>query len=87
MLPLLIWFLFMTPQVVPRLGGNRLFTIHSNVALFFVTLSLLWTADYLRRGLASRPAPVAAASLALRWVDAPVAQGNTLAKCRARYAA
>ena len=57
MLPLVIWFIFMTPEIVLRLGGNTLFQIHSNVALVFVTLSLLWTADVMRRGLASRPGP------------------------------
>ena len=57
MLPLFIWFLFMTPEVVLRLGGNTLFTIHSNVALFFVTLCLVWTAMHMRKGLASRPGP------------------------------
>ena len=57
MLPLVIWFLFMTPEVVLRIGGETFFHIHSNVALVFVTLSLWWTASYLRRGLASRPGP------------------------------
>ena len=57
MVPLFVWFVFMTPEVVHRLGGSTLFTIHSNLALVFVTLCLLWTADYLRRGLASRPGP------------------------------
>lgn len=57
MLPLVIWFLFMTPEVVLRIGGQTMFRIHSNVALIFVTLSLWWTASYLRKGLASRPGP------------------------------
>lgn len=57
MVPLFVWFLFMTPEVVLRLGGNTFFRIHSNVALVFVTLCLLWTADMLRRGLAGRPGP------------------------------
>lgn len=57
MVPLIVWFLFVTPDVVLRFGGQTAFRIHSNIALFFVTLSLLWTADYLRRGLASRPGP------------------------------
>ncbi len=57
MVPLLLWFLFMTPSVVLGLGGQEFFRIHSNIALFFVTITLLWFADYLRRGLASRPGP------------------------------
>jgi len=57
MVPLLIWFLFVTPAVVLKFGGQTAFRIHSQIALFFVTLCLLWTADYLRRGFASRPGP------------------------------
>ncbi|MEM6303349.1 MAG: cytochrome b/b6 domain-containing protein [Pseudomonadota bacterium] len=56
MVPLLIWFLLVTPDdVLPF--GPRAFQAHSILALIFVTLCLLWTADYLRRGLASRPGP------------------------------
>ena len=56
MVPLLIWFILVTPDdVLPF--GPRAFQFHSILALFFVTLCLLWTADYLRRGLASRPGP------------------------------
>ena len=57
MVPLIIWFLFMTPEVVLRLGGQTAFRIHSNVALVFVTLSLWWMANYLRKGLVGRPGP------------------------------
>ena len=57
MVPLIIWFIVVTPDVALDLGGMTFFRIHSNIALFFVTLTLLWTADYLRRGLASRPGP------------------------------
>jgi cytochrome b561 len=57
MVPLIIWFVIVTPEVALAMGGQTAFLIHSNLALFFVTLSLLWTADYLRRGLASRPGP------------------------------
>ena len=53
MVPLIIWFIVVTPDVALDLGGMTFFRIHSNIALFFVTLTLLWTADYLRRGLAS----------------------------------
>ncbi|MEP5730671.1 MAG: cytochrome B [Sulfitobacter sp.] len=55
-LPLLIWFLLVTPDdVLPF--GQKAFQAHSILALIFVTLCLLWTADYLRRGLAGRPGP------------------------------
>lgn len=56
MVPLLIWFILVTPDDVLPFGPTA-FQIHSILALIFVTLCLLWTADYLRRGLASRPGP------------------------------
>lgn len=56
MAPLFIWFLIVTPDVVLPFG-RAAFTFHSNLALIFVTLSLLWFADLMRRGLASRPGP------------------------------
>lgn len=56
MVPLLIWFILVTPDDVVPLGPTA-FQIHSILALVFVTICLLWTADYLRRGLASRPGP------------------------------
>jgi cytochrome b561 len=56
MVPLLIWFILVTPDDVLPFGPTA-FQIHSILALVFVTLCLLWTADYLRRGLASRPGP------------------------------
>ena len=56
MLPLLIWFIVVTPDDVVPLGPTA-FQIHSILALIFVTLSLIWQADYLRRGLAGRPGP------------------------------
>lgn len=56
MVPLLIWFILVTPDdVLPF--GPKAFQAHSILALFFVTLCLLWTADHMRRGLASRPGP------------------------------
>lgn len=70
MVPLLIWFILVTPEdVLPF--GPRAFQAHSMLALVFVTLCLLWTADYLRRGprqppraqaqgLGASPAPMAA---------------------------
>ena len=54
---LIVWFVIVTPEVALAMGGRTAFLIHSNLALIFVTVSLLWTADYLRRGLASRPGP------------------------------
>ncbi len=57
MLPLLVWFVFVTPDDVLDFGGQTAFRVHSNLALLFVSLSLLWTSDYMRRGLASRPGP------------------------------
>jgi cytochrome b561 len=56
LIPFFIWFLFADPDALRR-AGPRLFQFHSVMGLIFVTLSLIWTADYLRRGLASRPGP------------------------------
>ncbi|MBD3662637.1 cytochrome b/b6 domain-containing protein [Sulfitobacter aestuariivivens] len=56
MVPLLIWFILVTPDdVLPF--GPKAFQAHSILALVFVTICLLWAADTLRRGLASRPGP------------------------------
>ena len=54
MLPLVIWFMIMTPADVVPMG---IFPLHSNLALIFVTISLIWTAMHLSKGLASRPGP------------------------------
>jgi len=56
MIPLLAWFIFVTPDDVLPFGPTA-FQIHSILALVFVTIALLWTADYMRRGLAGRPGP------------------------------
>ena len=56
MVPLLIWFVLVTPDDVLPFGQTA-FQVHSILALIFVTMCLLWTADYMRRGLASRPGP------------------------------
>lgn len=56
MIPLLVWFIFVTPDDVLPFGPTA-FRIHSMLALIFVTICLLWYADYLRRGLAGRPGP------------------------------
>ena len=37
--------------------GPAVFQFHSVMGLIFVTLALLWTAGYLRRGLAGKPGP------------------------------
>lgn len=56
MVPLLVWFILVTPSDVLPFGPLA-FQFHSVLGLIFVTLCLLWTADYMRRGLASRPGP------------------------------
>ena len=56
MIPLLVWFIFVTPDDVLPFGPTA-FQAHSILALVFVTISLIWVADYLRRGLAGRPGP------------------------------
>lgn len=57
MVPLMVWFVLITPDVAHAIGGRSFFLIHSNVALFFVAICLWWTADLMRRGLAGRPGP------------------------------
>ncbi|MEL6451935.1 MAG: cytochrome b/b6 domain-containing protein [Pseudomonadota bacterium] len=56
MVPLFVWFLLVTPDDVTPFGP-RAFQAHSMLALIFVSLSLAWFADMLRRGLAGRPGP------------------------------
>lgn len=56
MVPLFIWFLLVQPKDVIPFGPSA-FQAHSILALIFVSLSLLWFADLMRRGLASRPGP------------------------------
>ena len=55
-IPLTVWFIFVTPSDVVPFGAAA-FQFHSILGLIYVTASLLWTADYLRRGLAGRPGP------------------------------
>ncbi len=56
MLPLLIWFVLVQPKdVLPF--GRKAFLVHSNLAVIFVAISILWTADLMRRGLAGKPGP------------------------------
>lgn len=56
MIPLMIWFTVITPADVARFGPFWV-DFHSVMGLIFVSLALLWSADYFRRGLASRPGP------------------------------
>ena len=55
-LPFFVWFLFADPDALRRMGP-RVFQFHSLMGLAFVTLALVWTGFYLRRGLLSRPGP------------------------------
>jgi len=57
MIPLTFWFMIATPDVVRAIFGPRGAALNSKIALVFVTLCLIWTVDYLRRGLAGRPGP------------------------------
>ncbi|WP_371153183.1 cytochrome b/b6 domain-containing protein [Jannaschia sp. 2305UL9-9] len=54
--PFFVWFLVVTPSDVARLGSWAV-DMHSVFGLIFVTLCLVWTADLIWRGLASRPGP------------------------------
>lgn len=55
-LPFFIWFMFADPDALRRMGPGW-FQLHSINGLIFVTLALIRTGSYLRRGLASRPGP------------------------------
>lgn len=55
-LPFFVWFLFADPDALRRMGPGW-FQFHSTMGLIFVTLALVWTGLYLRRGLLSRPGP------------------------------
>lgn len=55
-IPFFVWFMFADPDAL-RAMGKWYFRIHSVMGLIFVTLALIWTGDYLWRGLASRPGP------------------------------
>jgi cytochrome b561 len=55
-IPFFIWFIFADPDALRRMG-KWMFRFHSVMGLIFVTFALVWTADYLWRGLASRPGP------------------------------
>ncbi|MCY4335777.1 MAG: cytochrome B [Litoreibacter sp.] len=55
-IPFFIWFIFADPDALRR-AGKWVFRFHSVMGLIFVTLALIWSAMYLRQGLASRPGP------------------------------
>ncbi|MEJ6399490.1 cytochrome b/b6 domain-containing protein [Yoonia sp. 208BN28-4] len=55
-LPLLVWFIFVTPTDVNKIGPWA-FRLHSVLGLIFVSLALGWTAMYLRKGLVGRAGP------------------------------
>ena len=57
MIPLTFWFMIATPDVVRDLFGPTGAAINSDIALIFVALALLWSADYFLRGLVGRPGP------------------------------
>ncbi len=56
MLPLLIWFALIGPPEAHALGPWG-FPLHSNLALLFVLLCLIWTGDFLWRGTATKRTP------------------------------
>ena len=55
-IPFFIWFLLVTPEDVHAIGPWA-FQVHSVFGLIFVSLALIWTAGYLRKGLVGRPGP------------------------------
>ncbi|MEM9583822.1 MAG: cytochrome b/b6 domain-containing protein [Pseudomonadota bacterium] len=55
-IPFFLWFIFADPDALRRMGPV-VFQFHSMMGLIFVTLALIWTAIYLKKGLASRPGP------------------------------
>lgn len=55
-LPLFIWFMFVTPEDVNKIGPWA-FQVHSVLGLIFVTLALVWTVSYIRKGLVGRAGP------------------------------
>lgn len=56
MIPLMVWFTLVQPADVAKFGPFWV-DLHSVFGLVFVSLALLWSVDYWRRGLASRPGP------------------------------
>ena len=64
MLPLVVWFVLIGPPQAHALGPWG-FLLHSNLALLFVILCLGWTADFVRRGLATKRTPKLSSGAAL----------------------
>ena len=56
MVPLTIWFLVVGPPEAHALGSWG-FAFHSNLALLFVAICLLWTAHFLARGMLTTRTP------------------------------
>lgn len=56
MVPLALWFTIVQPRDVSAIGAWAV-ELHSILGLIFVSGALIWWADYMRRGLASRPGP------------------------------
>ena len=57
MIPLVFWFVIATPEFVQRMFGPDGHELNSDIALLFVTLTLIWTVDVFFRGLLGRPGP------------------------------
>lgn len=55
-MPLVIWFTLIGPPQAHALGPWG-FPLHSNLALVFVLLCLIWTGDFLWRGTATTRTP------------------------------
>lgn len=53
---LILWFWFVEPQNVERLGGAALAT-HAGMGVVLALLVTAWSVMYARKGLASRPGP------------------------------
>jgi cytochrome b561 len=56
MLPLFIWFAIVGPPQAHAMGSWG-FLVHSNLALLFVTICLLWTGMFLKKGMATTRTP------------------------------
>ena len=57
MIPLVFWFVIATPDFIRWLWGVQGNDINSDIALVFVTLALIWSADAMVRGMVGRPGP------------------------------
>jgi cytochrome b561 len=49
MVPLFTWFIVVQPIDVQRIGPGAV-QFHSVMGLLFVSLALVWTVDYMRKG-------------------------------------